>query len=157
MVRSFCLLLALVFAALFAVAGPAAARTWPYRFAIPGGSFAPFAGRDGIRPAAGITSVALAATALTGNGDKNDDRDGTKSWDGGRGDSRDGDRDGDHDGDHDRDRGRDHHRRGNDHDRDDDDHAPKPVPEPSTLLSFAVAALVGGGVLVSRRLLGSRK
>jgi hypothetical protein len=40
---------------------------------------------------------------------------------------------------------------------DDGGHAPSPAPEPSTILSFGVALLVGGGVLLSRRLLGSRK
>jgi hypothetical protein len=35
--------------------------------------------------------------------------------------------------------------------------APKPTPEPSTLFSFGVALLIGAGVLLSRRLLGTRK
>jgi hypothetical protein len=151
MVRSFCLLLASMFVALFAGAGPAVARTRPDLVVSPGGSLGP--------------GVTRAATFLTGDGDKNDDRDIGKSWGSGPGGRRDadhdGDRDADHDGDRDGDRGGDHdrdrRRRGNDHDHDGDDHAPKPIPEPSTLLSFAVAVLVGGGVLVSRRLLGSRK
>jgi len=43
-----------------------------------------------------------------------------------------------------------------DHDHDGDKHAPPPIPEPSTILSFGTALLIGGGVLLSRRLL-SRK
>ncbi|HLJ23532.1 MAG TPA: PEP-CTERM sorting domain-containing protein [Candidatus Acidoferrales bacterium] len=162
MVRTFCLFLASMFVALFAGAGPAAAGTRLGLAASPFGSFTPPATRAGICPAGEIASVALAATFLTGRSDQNDDRDGGKGWDqdGGRSSRdtyRDGDRGGDRDGDRDHDRDRDRHRRGNDHDHDGDDHAPKPIPEPSTLLSFAVAVLVGGGVLVSRRLLGSRK
>ena len=53
-------------------------------------------------------------------------------------DDGDGDKD-DHDGDHDK------------------DHGPKPTPEPSTILSFGAALLIGAGVLASRRLRGSRK
>jgi hypothetical protein len=41
--------------------------------------------------------------------------------------------------------------------KNDHGNAPKAAPEPSTTLSFVVALLLGGGVLVSRRLLGSRK
>ncbi len=53
---------------------------------------------------------------------------------------------GDHDGwDGDKDKGK--------HDR--DGHAP--TPEPSTVLSFGAALLIGGGVLYSRRLRKSRK
>ena len=60
---------------------------------------------------------------------------------------KDGDREGDKDDhDHDHDHDRDHHR-----DRDHD-----PTPEPSTLLSFGVAILIGGGVLLSRRLRKSK-
>jgi hypothetical protein len=63
-----------------------------------------------------------------------------------------GDGDDHHDGDGDKD---DHDR---DHDRDHDkDHGPKPTPEPSTILSFGAALLIGGGVLASRRLRGTRK
>jgi len=40
---------------------------------------------------------------------------------------------------------------------DDDSPGPKPTPEPSTLLSFGAAILIGGGVLYSRRLRGSKK
>ena len=40
-------------------------------------------------------------------------------------------------------------------DKDDDDH--KPTPEPSTILSFGVALLVGGGVFFSRRLRRNQK
>jgi hypothetical protein len=41
--------------------------------------------------------------------------------------------------------------KGDDKDKDKDDRAPSPVPEPSTLLSFGVALLIGGGALLSRR------
>lgn len=45
---------------------------------------------------------------------------------------------------------------GKDGDKDDHDHDHHrdhdPTPEPSTLLSFGVAILIGGGVLLSRRL-----
>jgi hypothetical protein len=40
---------------------------------------------------------------------------------------------------------------------DDDPPGPKPTPEPSTLLSFGAAILIGGGVLYSRRLRRNRK
>lgn len=43
-----------------------------------------------------------------------------------------------------------------DQDHDGDKHAPPPTPEPSTILTFGTALLIGGGVLLSRRLL-SRK
>ncbi len=79
--------------------------------------------------------------------DSGDDRD--RGWDG---DShRDGDRDShrDNNGDKDRDRDGDGNHK--------DPHAPSPNPEPSTLLSFGAAALIGGAVLYSRRLLGNRK
>ena len=39
-----------------------------------------------------------------------------------------------------------------DGDRDDKDNDHAPTPEPSTLLSFGAALLIGGGVLFSRRL-----
>jgi hypothetical protein len=42
-------------------------------------------------------------------------------------------------------------------DQDKDDRGPKPSPEPSTMLSFGVALLVGGGVLLSRRLRRNQK
>jgi hypothetical protein len=68
-----------------------------------------------------------------------------------------------HDSDDERDKGwdRDNHS-DNDGDNDadgnhDDPHAPSPTPEPSTLLSFGAAALIGGAVIYSRRLLGNRK
>jgi hypothetical protein len=71
------------------------------------------------------------------------------------------------DGDDERNRGwdRDDHRDKDgdkDRDRDGDDkqsspHAPSPTPEPSTLLSFGAAALIGGAVIYSRRLLRNRK
>jgi hypothetical protein len=49
-----------------------------------------------------------------------------------------------------------------DGDNDDDDNGdkdggPTPTPEPSTILSFGAALLIGGGVLASRRLRGTRK
>ena len=40
-----------------------------------------------------------------------------------------------------------------DHDRDDK----APTPEPSTILSFGAALLIGGGVLYSRRLRANKK
>ena len=61
-----------------------------------------------------------------------------------------GDSDRDHH--HDGDGGHDHDGDG-DHDHDGDKHAPPPTPEPSTILSFGAALLIGGGVLLSRRLL----
>ena len=181
MVRSYCLLLALVFAALFAWQSPAVARTAPDPVTIRGGAFAECAARAATGPGPGIASAALAAAFLGGDRGKYDNRDGGAGWSQESGRDSDSYRDADHNGDHggdysgdynggrqgDRDHDRDRHARRNDHDRDHDhdgdhdgdggDHAPKPVPEPSTLLSFAVAVLVGGGVLVSRRLLGSRK
>lgn len=51
---------------------------------------------------------------------------------------------GDHDGDKD------------DHDHDHDHHHHEPTPEPSTLLSFGAAILIGGGVLLSRRMRRSK-
>ena len=49
-------------------------------------------------------------------------------------------------------------RNGKDHDRDHDhDHPPTPSPEPSTILSFAVALLIGGGVLLLGRMRETRK
>jgi hypothetical protein len=63
--------------------------------------------------------------------------DGGKGWD--YHDHKDGKGDGDNDGD-------DHHHK---------DH--HPTPEPSTLLSFGAAILIGGGVLYSRRLRATRK
>ena len=47
-------------------------------------------------------------------------------------------------------------RNGKDHDRDHDD-PPTPSPEPSTILSFGVALLIGGGVLVLGRMRETRK
>jgi hypothetical protein len=44
---------------------------------------------------------------------------------------------------------------GDDPDHDADD--PAPTPEPTTILSFGAALLIGGGVLYSRRLRGSKK
>ena len=69
----------------------------------------------------------------------------------------DDDHDNNHDGDHERDRDRDKdHDRDRDHDKDHDhskgEHGPKPTPEPSTLMSFGAALLIGGGVMFSRRL-----
>ena len=63
----------------------------------------------------------------------------TVSW-GHDGDHRDGDKD------HDWDRG--HEKKGD---------APAPTPEPSTLLSFGAAVVIGGAVLLSRRLRATRK
>lgn len=57
----------------------------------------------------------------------------------------------------------DRHDRYNDHDKDHDkkgdrnDHAPAPAPEPSTLLSFAIALVIGAGALFLRRIPGVRK
>jgi hypothetical protein len=47
-------------------------------------------------------------------------------------------------------------RNGKDHDRDHDD-PPNPIPEPSTVLSFGVALLIGGGVLLLGRMRETRK
>lgn len=72
------------------------------------------------------------------DGDHDRDHDRSHDW------NREGDRDRDHDGDHD-----------GDHDKNHDPvthHAPKPTPEPSTILSFGAALLIGGGVFYSRRL-----
>jgi len=49
---------------------------------------------------------------------------------------------------------------GDDKDKDKDkdkDHDHDPVPEPSTILSFGAALLIGGGVLYSRRLRRNRR
>jgi hypothetical protein len=48
---------------------------------------------------------------------------------------------------------------GNKNGGDEDKHhgAPAPTPEPSTILSFGAALLIGGGVLYSRRLRGAKK
>jgi hypothetical protein len=49
-------------------------------------------------------------------------------------------------------------RNGRDHDRDHDhDKPPTPTPEPSTVLSFGVALLIGGGVLLLGRMRETRK
>jgi hypothetical protein len=51
-------------------------------------------------------------------------------------------------------------RNGKDHDRDHDhdhDKPPTPSPEPSTVLSFGVALLIGGGVLLLGRMRETRK
>jgi hypothetical protein len=58
------------------------------------------------------------------------------------------DKDKDHDWDKDHDRDKGHERKGG---------APAPTPEPSTLLSFGAAIVIGGAVLLSRRLRASRK
>jgi hypothetical protein len=57
-----------------------------------------------------------------------------------------GDKDGDKDKDEDK-----------DHKRDNDNDDKRPTPEPSTILSFGAALLIGGGVLYSRRLRKNRK
>jgi len=41
--------------------------------------------------------------------------------------------------------------------RDKDDRAPDPAPEPSTILSFGAALVIGAGVIYLRRLRGERK
>jgi hypothetical protein len=41
--------------------------------------------------------------------------------------------------------------------QDNDKHGPSPTPEPSTILSFGAALLIGGGVFYSRRLRRNRK
>ena len=71
--------------------------------------------------------------------DSDDERD--RDWDRDDHRDKDGNKDGDRDGDGDQ----------------NDPHAPSPTPEPSTLLSFGAAALIGGAVIYSRRLLGNRK
>ncbi len=63
------------------------------------------------------------------------------------GDYKDKDHDGDKDHDKDNDKGKRHDKGG----------APAPTPEPSTILTFGAALLIGGGVFLSRRLRGSRK
>jgi hypothetical protein len=80
------------------------------------------------------------------NGEKHGG-DGDKHWgNGGNGNGYDngGNGKGNHDGDGDRD-----DRKGQ---GGQDGHAPTPAPEPSTVLSFGAALLVGGGVFYSRRL-----
>ena len=67
---------------------------------------------------------------------------------------RDGDKDNHH---HDGDGDKDNHHRDGDGDKDDHSHHHEPTPEPSTLLSFGAAILIGGGVLYSRRLRGTKK
>lgn len=71
--------------------------------------------------------------------DRDDHRD--KGWDRDDHRDKDGDKDRDRDGD----------------DKQSNPHAPSPTPEPSTLLSFGAAALIGGAVIYSRRLLRNRK
>jgi hypothetical protein len=62
-------------------------------------------------------------------------------------------KDKDHDGDKDHDRDKDHDKGKHN----DGGGAPSPTPEPSTILSFGAALLIGGGVLYSRRLRRNRK
>ncbi len=69
-------------------------------------------------------------------------------------DDKDRDRDRDRDKDKDKDKDKD---RDKDKDKDKDHHDHDPTPEPSTILSFGAALLIGGGVLYSRRLRGSKK
>ena len=83
--------------------------------------------------------VAFLAGTLAFDGD----RDRGKDWD----KEGDHDRDRDHDGDGDHDHDRDHKKGG----------APSPTPEPSTLLSFGAALLIGSGVIYSQRLRRSKK
>jgi hypothetical protein len=68
---------------------------------------------------------------------KGKDYDGDKDHEGDKG----------HDGDKDHDKGK----------HSDRDGAPSPTPEPSTILSFGAALLIGGGVFYSRRLRKNRK
>jgi hypothetical protein len=89
--------------------------------------------------ALGPTNHAVGFLVFWDRHDSDDERD--KVWDGDNHRDDDGDKDRDNDGD------------GNH----DDPHAPSPTPEPSTLLSFGAAALIGGAVIYSRRLLGNRK
>jgi len=131
---------ALVTLALLAGVACASARSSETPISIRGGTAMQF---QTLAPA----SHALGLLIFLDRHDSGDDRD--RGWDG---DShRDGDRDShtDNDGDKDRDRDGDGNHK--------DPHAPSPNPEPSTLLSFGAAALIGGAVLYSRRLLGNRK
>ena len=65
-----------------------------------------------------------------------------------------GGRDGDREDDKDKDKGKDKDKdKDKEHDR--DDHTP--TPEPSTILSFGAALLIGGGLLYSRQLRRNRK
>lgn len=57
-----------------------------------------------------------------------------------------------------KDKGNDSHKdKDKDIDRDKDTHGPIPTPESPTILSFGAALLIGGGVLYSLRLRGSKK
>jgi len=134
MIRSLSVSAALLFIVLLMCAGSVSART--------GGTFVPVPGS-----AAQINAVASAvnpsqflslwaSTIYTGG-------DGGKHYgndDGKKGGKDDGGDDGDENG------GGDRH-----------DDPPKPTPEPATILSFAAAILIGGGVLYSRRLGRSKK
>jgi hypothetical protein len=93
-----------------------------------------FARSDAVASALNLSHASVLWVGTTNGGDDNDKKYGSGNNDGD-----------DHDHDHDHDHDRDH-----DHDHDHDDHAP--TPEPSTILSFGAALLIGGGVLYSRRL-----
>jgi hypothetical protein len=81
-----------------------------------------------------LPTIWSSASVLWGH--DGDDKDKDHDWN----------KDHDWDKDHDRDKG--HERKGG---------APAPTPEPSTLLSFGAAIVIGGAVLLSRRLRASRK
>jgi hypothetical protein len=139
MIRSLVLSAALLTTVLLMSAGSASAR--------PGGTFVPSPGS-----AVQIKAVASAVNPFqiltiwaspiyTGGGEGNHDG----YHDGNHDGYHDGDHNGNHDGDH----------NGN-HDGHDND-GKAPTPEPSTILSFGAALLIGGGVLYSRRLRANKK
>src|SRR5579864_2779810 len=134
MIRSLSVSAALLFIVLLMCAGSVSARTGGTFVPVPGSAAQINAVASAVNP-----SQALSLWAITiytgGNGGKHYGND-------------DGKKDGHDDGDdNDDDNGGD--------DRHDD--SPKPTPEPSTILSFGAAILIGGGVLYSRWLRGSKK
>jgi hypothetical protein len=133
---------ALVTLALLAGVACASARSSETAISIRGGTAMQF---QTLAPA----NHALGVFMFLDRHDSGDDRD--RGWDGdSHKDKRwDGDSHRDNDGDKDQD--------GDGGGNQNDPHAPSPNPEPSTLLSFGAAALIGGAVLYSRRLLGNRK
>jgi hypothetical protein len=132
MTRSLGLSAALVCIALLLGSGSFSARA--------GGALVQTQARLATQSEAATLAVPAQVLTIWTNAIYTNDNDGV--W--GKDKDKDKDKDGDGDGDGDKD---DHHHRYH-HD---------PTPEPSTLLSFGAAILIGGGVLYSRRLRGNKK
>ena len=136
MIRSLGMSMALLTTVLLMSAGSASART--------GGTFVPTLGSpDQITAIASAVNPSQIVTSRVSHIylDGNDGNYGNHDWN----------HDRNHDWNHDRNHDSDH----NGHDN--DEKAPAPNPEPSTILTFGAALLIGGGVLYSRRLRANKK